>query len=273
MKRYINETLGFEIDVPEEWPRPQLLESDLLMFDHTPIEKFNFVIGFLLPERLLEYTEFEFRQYAQWVGHTDLNFGRISIGGKDHVWARYKMGTGEWTKKYMIVFSGVEYATTASCYNQQMLTEREMIWDAVVKSFRLTKWAENNVDFIKSMRIKVAGDLYGRAYEAAAEGRYPDACALLSQCLDENPDHILAHKELALILKNMGDLKGALSHRRIVKQLDPSDLVNRFNLAVILAMLGERDNALKEIEEVLVKDPNNPRFVELKRIVIEQFNK
>lgn len=273
MKKYKNEVLGFEIDVPKEWPQAITRGPDCLVFDRTPIEKFNMVIGYLLPERLLEYTEFEFRQFAQRQGHTDLNFGRISVGGKDHVWARYKTGGGVWAKKYMIVFSGVEYAITASCSNQQGLTERERIWDTVVKSFRLTKWAEQDASFFKTKRTEIVGELYERAYEAAAAGRYSEACALLDQCLDENPDHRLAHKELAFILKNTGDLKGALLHRQIAKQLDPSDEVNRFNLVGILAMLEESDDALKEIQEVLAMDPDNPRFLELKRVVIEQSKK
>lgn len=273
MKKYKNEALGFEIDIPEEWPHATILESNCLMFDQAPIERFNFVIGFLLPERLLEYTEFEFKQFAQKHGHTDLNFGRILVGGIDHVWARYQMASGVWTKKYVVVFSGVEYAITASCYNQQMFVERERIWDAVVNSFRLTKWAERDVDFVKTERIRVAGGLYGRAYEEAAKGHYAEASALLKECIDQNPNHVLAHKELAFILKNTGNLKDALAHRRIVKQLDPLDKVNRFNLVGILVMLKENANALDEVEELFAMDPNNPKFVELKRVVNEQFKK
>lgn len=273
MKKYKNEALSFEIDIPNDWPVPRLLELDCLMFDHTPIEKFNFVIGPRLPERLLEYTEFEFRQFAQSHGHTDLNFGRILVGGQDHVWARYKMGSRVWSKKYLIVFSGVEYAITASCYNPQIFSERESIWDLVVKSFRLTERAEQDAEFIKSKRIEVAGELYGRAYEEATKGHYTEASTLLNECLDVNPNHILAHKELAFILKNMGNLREALSHRQIVKQLDPSDKVNRFNLAGILFMLKDGEDALKEIEDLIAMDTNNPQFMELRRIVIEQLKK
>ena len=264
MRTYRNEKLGFEIDVPEEWPRPRTLAADGLLFDHTPIEAFNFVVGFLLPERLLEYKEFEFRQYIQKQRFTDLDFGRISVGGKDHVWARYNMGSATWAKKYMIVFAGVEYAITGSCYDQQALVERERVWDAVVKSFRLSKSAERDADFIVSERTKVAGQLYERAYEAASEGRYSEACALLEQCLRDNPDHVLAHKELAFVLKNVGDVRGALWHRQEVRRLEPSDGVNRFNLAGLFAMLGSREDALREIEALLSMDPNNRMALELR---------
>lgn len=213
MTTYRNENLGFEMDIPEEWPRPQTLGPDCLLFDRAPIERFNFVIGPLLPERLQEYTEFEFRQHIQKQRFTDLDFGRISVGGKDHVWARYRMRDGTWTKKYMIVFAGIEYAITASSYDRQMFSEREGIWDTVVKSFRLSKWLERNVAILKDHRSMAGGELYSRAYDAAAAGRYSEACTLLEQCLRDNPDHILAHKELAFLLKNMGDVQGAIPHR------------------------------------------------------------
>ena len=184
-----------------------------------------------------------------------------------HLWARYNMGGGLWTKKYLIVFGGIEYAITATCYYPEMLAEMEKGWDTIVELFRLSKESEKDIAAINSGRAQVYGELYARAYEAASRGQYSEACDLLKKCLDDNPDHILAHKELAFILKNTGDLKGALSHRLVVKRLDPSDMVNRFNLAGILAMLGESDNALREIDEVLILDPNNPRFVKLKRIL------
>jgi len=38
-------------------------------------------------------------------------------------------------------------------------------------------------------------------------------------------------------------------------------------------MLEENSNALKEMEELLAMDPNNPQLVELKRLVNEQFKK
>jgi hypothetical protein len=48
------------------------------------------------------------------------------------------------------------------------------------------------------------------------------------------------------------------------------DKVNRFNLAAILAMLGEKENALQEIEELLIMEPDNPTFKSLRKAVLEQ---
>jgi len=269
MKNYKNRTHGFEIDIPKHWPNPIELTPESLVFNCTPKESLNFVVGPLIPERISEYTEFEFRQYAQKKGYSNLDFGRISVGNKNHVWARYNMG-GLWTKKYMIVFGGIEYSITATCYFPEMLTEMEKVWDAVVGSFLLSKEREEDIAYLNLNRSQIAGELYAQAYELISRGIYMEACNLLNQCLENDPDHILAHKELAFILKNTGDVKGALPHRQIVKRLDPSDKVNCFNLAGILAMLGEKETALQEIEELLLMEPDNPVFNSLRKAVLER---
>jgi len=272
MKTYTNRVFGFEIDLPKHWPNPTEFAPDGLLFNCAPREALNFVIGPLVPERLQEYTEFEFRQYVQKNEYSNLEFGRISVDNRDHVWARYNM-KGLWTKKYMIVFAGVEYAITATCYFPEMFSEMEKDWDVIVRSFRLSKESEEDIAYLYSKRSQVAGELYAKAYEAASRGNYTEACTLLNQCLENDANHVLAHKELAFILKNTGDLKGALPHRQIVKRLDPSDTVNRFNLAGILAMLGERNNALQEIEELLVMEPKNIMFESLKKAILTQHKK
>ena len=267
MKPYKNVVLGFEIEIPDQWSGPTRVAENTLLFNRFPIETFNFVIGPILPERLLEYTEFEFRQYAQRKKHTNLKFGRIAVGGKDHVWARYCMINGNWTKKYLIVFGRVEYAITAICANENTLSERESIWDTIVKSFRLSEWRQKNADEIDARRKRVAGELFAKAYDAAALGRYEEACSLLEKCIAENPNHILAHKEFAFVLKNIGDVKGALLHRQKVKQLDPSDKVNRFNLAGLYALLGKLDDALGELDDLLKIEPENSMYLKLKKAI------
>jgi hypothetical protein len=84
MKTFRNAQFGLEIDLPEEWPDPSAVGPDTLIFVRGPGESLNVVAGFLVPDRLLEYTQFEFTQYAQRQGFTDLEFGRISAGGRDH---------------------------------------------------------------------------------------------------------------------------------------------------------------------------------------------
>ena len=67
-----------------------------------------------------------------------MELGRFIVEGKEHVWARYYMWGGVWTKKYMLVFGGTEYAITATCLNEKLLLEMEKGWDAIANSFRIS---------------------------------------------------------------------------------------------------------------------------------------
>jgi tetratricopeptide (TPR) repeat protein len=269
MKTYENDELGFKIDIPKQWLYPVRVASDSFVFYNTRSETMNIVVGPLQPERLLEFTENEFRQYVIRKGCTDLEFGRIHIGDKDHLWASYCIEPGKWAKKYMIVFGGIEYAITAICSDKNKLAENEIVWDTIVKSFRLCRWRQQDLAALDSTRSRIAGELYAKGYEAASKGHYSEACKLLKQCLNDDPHHILAHKELAFILKNTGDVSGALPHRLKVKQLDPSDKTNCFNLAGIYAMLGEKEKALQEIDELIKKEPCNSKFQKFKKIIMD----
>jgi len=70
---------------------------------------------------------------------TDCMFGRILVGQKEHVWARYQMHNDVWSKKYMIILNGVGYAISASCSGKEMIIQREKNWDEIARSFRLVK--------------------------------------------------------------------------------------------------------------------------------------
>jgi len=262
MKTYQNEQLGFEIDLPEDWSLPTGGAVDDIRC--RPDEAVDFAIVSQLPELLPDYFEREFTRRARDMGYTNLDFGRISVGGKEHVWARYHRGHGQWTKKYMLAFGGIQYVITTTGANQLTFAQREKVWDAMVSSFRLSEWREQDILNKKDHRRETAGHLYEMAYEAVAEGRYTEARVLLEKCLSDDPNHILAHKELAVVLKKMGDMRSALSHRIEVKRLDPSDKVNRFNLAGLLAVLGARNDALLEVEELLKMEPTNPLFQTLR---------
>ena len=249
---------GFELDVPEDWSLAAGGSPDDIRC--RPDEAIHFAVGPPLPGHLPDFVEREFTRFALGKGYENLEFGRISVGGKEHVWARYHEGRGEWTKKYMLAFGGIQYVITTSGANRTTFAQREKVWDAMVSSFRLSESREQDIAKQKAHRSAIAGNLYERAYQAVAGGRYSEARLLLERCLADDPDHVLAHKELAVVLKKLGDLKGALAHRVEVKRLDPSDTVNRFNLADLLAVLGARGDALREIEELQAMEPNNPNF-------------
>ncbi len=103
MKTYCNQKHGFEIEIPEEWaPAPPVPLELLGLMPAIPKglkkdvfqigcynEAFNFEISPLFPEPLLSDTEREFTLYARSMGFHDLVFGRIKVGGKEHVCAHY----------------------------------------------------------------------------------------------------------------------------------------------------------------------------------------
>jgi hypothetical protein len=295
LKTYRNERHGFEIDVPEAWsldtkraPLPFILISLVrglrpyadVQFSCGPNEALNFMIERMLVELPPDIHQLMFTITAQDMEYTDLEFGRITVGGKEHAWARYCIGGKVWSKKYMIILGGIGYAITGSCNDQRKFTESERHWDTVATSFRPIMDADDSsavsskylstIERTREIleerlaRREACGRLYGMAYDATAEKRYSEARTLLKKCLAENPNHILAHKEMAVALKNMGYQREALYHRREVKRLDPSDTVNRANLVQLLAGLGAKREALREADELLALKPGDQVFQALR---------
>ena len=137
MKTYRNKRLGFEIHVPQEWALPVRVGLGGLKFRCGPDEGFEIAVGPLLSRPSLKATKRRFAQYARDQGYGDLEFGRVSVEGKGHVWIRYRVERRSWAKRYLLVFDRMEYALTAACHSQEMLDQREQVFDAVAKSFRL----------------------------------------------------------------------------------------------------------------------------------------
>jgi tetratricopeptide (TPR) repeat protein len=298
LKMYRNEKHGFEIDVPENWspppaeayeymnmlnPLPPGMQKDVFQYGNYE-EAFNFEIAPLFPEPLLTDTEVEFKLFVRTRGFRDLRMGRIVVAGKEHVCASYsiddEMGK-RWNKKYMIVFGGVEYAITGTSQDLHWFAKREKDWDAIIQTFRVVKPYDDSANStdkaerdreqrreIVQKRIQMRnalGELYAQAYEFVAMGRYREARSLLEKCLEENPDHVMAHKEMAVVLEKLGDIKGAIHHRREVKRLSPEDEVNRSKLDRLLIGSGKESEDLHNVREFLKTAPGHPVYRDIEK--------
>jgi tetratricopeptide (TPR) repeat protein len=154
VKTYRDKKHGFEIDIPKDWTvykeilpalAPTLLRlaygwdpSVDVAFTCGPNEILNIVVETMRPEPTPGFTESFFKLYAQRMGFTNCEYGRIIVGNKAHTWSRYQFENQVWSKKYLIVLGGKGYAITASCNDKGMFLQREKIWDAIAASFRLT---------------------------------------------------------------------------------------------------------------------------------------
>ena len=155
MKTYRNEQLKFEIEIPEEWSVESInkvsqgtVEDYSIVFKCGVGEAFNIQIGKSVPGLSLEQTESEFRRYADGGDCFALDTGRIIVQGQEHVWSRYLMGGGIWTKKYLIGREGMDYVMTATCFDQKLLLQHEKVWDEVVVSIRVLNLKTRDVNEI-----------------------------------------------------------------------------------------------------------------------------
>jgi hypothetical protein len=179
VKTYRNEQLGFQIDIPEEWRVPggaiaETFSGYSLVFECGAAEGLNLQIGSIVPQPLTQ-TEIEFRQYAQRQQYAELKTGRVVVEGQEHLWASYRMGAGDWMKKYLLVFDETEYAITATCFDQHAEAETEKAWDAMITSFRLIGASTPRRVTSKPERIYQAALYAEHGFDAFRAGRYQEA--------------------------------------------------------------------------------------------------
>ena len=158
LKAYRNERHGFEISLPVSWsltserPVSHSMGADYsFVFQCGAREAFNIQTGPLITKPALSETEQEFIQYARTNGYGNVETGRIVVEDQEHLWARYQMGVGSWTKKYMIVLNDMEYAITATCFDHSSLDTNEKTWDKIVRSFRIIR--KDSFDVHKVLQI------------------------------------------------------------------------------------------------------------------------
>lgn len=87
--------------------------------------------------------------------------------------------------------------------------------------------------------------LYDEADKLKDEGKYEDAIAKLRQILGEDPNYVLAHLALAVILGRMGQHDEAVEHGRQACALEPTEPFNFTAMSVTyqraFAGTGNRD--------------------------------
>lgn len=123
---------------------------------------------------------------------------------------------------------------------------------SVVNELRILEAEDVFADHRQPTTLDLVG---GKAYEKARR--------ILEECVSLDPNFVLAHKELALVLRKLGENEEAIRHRRIVKRLSPDDIVNRYNLAKVLNDTRQYREALQEAEELAELQPNDVRILRL----------
>jgi len=107
---------------------------------------------------------------------------------------------------------------------------------------------------------KDKSDLYHQAGVLAAQvlmaQKMPrEASQVLLQILDENPDHVDAHRWLAVIYYDQGDATRAVPHLQEVARLDPSDFRPHRLMGLIFQYLDSTDDAISAYTEALKRNP------------------
>lgn len=181
-KTYQNKKLGIELDIPENWliPGEEAIKTqfgDAIIFYCGPDQNFNIQMGRSFSSSL-ERIEAEFRRYTQGRKYNDLEFARISVGEREHVCARYRMGMEDWAKKYLVVFDEIEYDMTANCFDRKAFEDREKIWDAVVQSSRVTARIEPQEPTTIADRTYQAAMIFEKGFRYFQSGHYPRALEL-----------------------------------------------------------------------------------------------
>jgi tetratricopeptide (TPR) repeat protein len=258
MKTWRIKALGIEISVPREWSLAtrEPIETPFgqeVVFRCVEHEQFNIQIGPSFSHSL-EEIEREFRRYALGKHYTALEFGRIVVGDSEHVWARYLMGTGDWAKKYLIVFGSTEYDITASCFGDQVVAQREGVWDRAVESFRLTASAKprSATSFLDQMRE--AGACYEKGYSHFRAGRYWQALQQYEQGTLVSGEFPWNYFGKAMTLMHMIEI-GAMPESKIRLALA---LADKDVQTCLLICPNERDykDALRVIREYRKKHEN-----------------
>lgn len=182
---YRNEKYGFELNLPKGWiitsgiSRIPVILSNVINranileeFSNGNKEYLNIVVELMQPEIPPDINELIFTLRAQEMNYTDLQFGRITVGGRVHATVSYVMNRKGWLKKYLIVLNGYGYALTASCPLEHIKPMVEVNWNHIAASFRLLKPIDDSViTFNNSPQARRSVELLREQLKMELEGR------------------------------------------------------------------------------------------------------
>jgi tetratricopeptide (TPR) repeat protein len=102
--------------------------------------------------------------------------------------------------------------------------------------------------------------LYSQAAELHRAGRLPEAHALYSHILAENPADVRALESLAQIHFSTGNQAAAVDLLRRATALDPASFALQANLGIALAVSGRFAEAVAALQHALLLNPASPQI-------------
>jgi Flp pilus assembly protein TadD len=94
-----------------------------------------------------------------------------------------------------------------------------------------------------------ADKAYDEAIKLKDAGRLEEAAARLTEILSSEPNHVLTHSALAVVLQRLGKNDEAVAHARKVTELEPNDPFSFTQLSVICQRCGK----IQEAEDAMAR--------------------
>lgn len=101
--------------------------------------------------------------------------------------------------------------------------------------------------------------IYQKGFNLRCEGRYSEAGIVFQKVLAQDPGHINARHQQALIAGFLGDFDGSLESLDKLAAQVPNNLEVRYDLAMTQMMLGLQDEACANFKRILTVDPTHQK--------------
>jgi Flp pilus assembly protein TadD len=97
--------------------------------------------------------------------------------------------------------------------------------------------------------MTTADKQYDEAIKLKDAGKLDEAAAKLNDILTADPNHVLTHSALAVVMQRLGKLEEAVAHARKVTELEPNDPFSFTQLSVICQRCGK----IPEAEDAMAR--------------------